>query len=116
MPDAKEEAKCGTRYKYIKRKCRCELCKEAIAVYNKERARRKREVPHFPLQPVIDRMTKHQRGLHETLIKTSSDKSLSVYRIDRLCCSLGFHPYEVYGDLWYEDIWNSEKEFRKPQR
>lgn len=112
MSETKQEPKCGTRYKHTKHGCNCALCLEAVERYNEERARKKKEMPRFALQPIVDRMTREQKESHSGLIKANAGKSLTIYKIDRLCCSLGFHPYEVYGDLWYEDIWNSDKRFR----
>jgi len=34
---------------------------------------------------------------------------IRLYRADKICIQYGYHPYEVYGDTWYEDIWNKEK-------
>ena len=35
---------------------------------------------------------------------------IKLYTADAICVTYGYHPYEIYGDAWYEDIWKKDME------
>lgn len=62
----------------------------------------------FPLQPLLDAAEITQGMLarrtntsgHEITI--AAQHGLTVTQADRLAIRCGFHPAEVYGDLWWQ--------------
>jgi Tat protein secretion system quality control protein TatD with DNase activity len=50
------------------------------------------------------------RSSRAALIKAQSGKTISLFQADRLCCSIGLHPWHVYGDLYFKDIWEKDEQ------
>jgi hypothetical protein len=37
------------------------------------------------------------------------ERGVTIGFADRFCIGIGKHPWEVYGDLWFQDLWDKEK-------
>lgn len=79
----------------------------------RETKREQRLNNRLPVQPLIDRYGEDFLKTHGKSVQTWLNTGLSPYIIDKLCCARGNHPYEVYGDAWFEPIWNQDKEKEK---
>lgn len=95
-------------YAYTALGCRCYVCKKAMA--RKNAARPQCATTYISVQPLIDRFG-------DTFVKRNPRNipkwlkiGISHRAADRICVEYGYHPYEVYGDLWFYDIW---EEMRK---
>ncbi len=95
-------------YAYNALGCRCEVCKKAMR--RKNAARPSRKSTYITVQPLIDKFgDKFTKQYPGSLVKWL-EGGITHRSIDRICVEYGYHPYEVYGDLWFEDIW---EEMRK---
>lgn len=87
--------------------CRCLPCKMAMTEDNKKRDRRSARLPVEPLARLTD---EHFKIKHQTIFDKSRTQGLTIYQADRLCCEAGLHPWLVYGDLWFKDIWEKDEQ------
>lgn len=55
-------------------------------------------------------MSVEQRQQHFAVIKSRKGQTVTVFQADRLCCRIGYHPYEVYGDLYFQDLWEKHEQ------
>lgn len=88
--------------------CRCDKCKATIKARNLKRGGRKR-VPKVPFDPIIEAMSLEMRGIHSNTVRANAGKEISIFMADRWCVKLGYHPWTIYGDLWFRDIWESNE-------
>jgi hypothetical protein len=86
--------------------CRCDLCKEVGSKYN---ATRYRPRPRLPLAPILACLDESKKTNKARLEKTYGETGVTIGWADRFCISMGKHPWEVYGDLWFQDLWDKEK-------
>ncbi len=86
--------------------CRCDLCKEVGSKYNATRYR-----PQFrlPIAPILECLDSSQNTKRVRLEQRYGERGVTIGFADRFCISMGKHPWEVYGDLWFQDLWDKEK-------
>lgn len=87
--------------------CRCEPCREAGKIDNKQR---RRGLPRLPVEPLARLTDSHFKDAHEHIFSSRRKKGLTIYQADRLCCKAGLHPWLVYGDLWFQDLWEKDEQ------
>lgn len=92
-------------YRYRKFGCRCDICKRCA----RDTRRETRLNNRLPVQPILDRFGDALRKTHNASIEGWLRDGINAYTVDKLCCSRGHHPYEVYGDAWFEPIWELDK-------
>lgn len=98
-------------FMYRNRGCRCNICKNAMRRVNGKRVRINKQIT---VQPLIDKFGEPFVKRFEGSVPKWLAEGISHRAIDRICVGYGYHPYEVYGDLWFEDIWKQmEKEKQK---
>lgn len=90
-------------YAYGALGCRCEVCKKAMR--RKNAARPSRKSTYITVQPLLDKFGDKFAKQHELSMPKWLEKGISHRAIDTICVKYGYHPYEIYGDLWFEDIW-----------
>lgn len=96
----------GTNTKYRNEGCRCSECKEAGRVSNA--GRKSRSAIRLPLEPLLPYMSQSFKTSNRVTIKDARTNGLTIYRADALCCKMGRHPWEIYGDLWFQDLWEDD--------
>jgi len=94
-------------YWYKRKKCRCDSCMNAIAVYNVKRKELKRararagKIDAEPLivflQDKVDTSTSLARKLRRWRYE-----GVDPYAADAVCCEFGYHPFEIFGDEWWK--------------
>lgn len=102
----------GTITGYTTHGCRCEPCAEAGARWREKRKARyaaKPKPPMLPVEPILAILDDYNRREITLVLKRSMARGISVYRADRICCKLGVHPWMVYGDLYFQDLWKQEE-------
>jgi hypothetical protein len=104
-------AACGTNTKYRNEGCRCAECKEAGRVSNA--GRKSRSAIRLPIEPLLPYMGRDLRNSYRDTIRKALVEGLTIYRADVLCCRIGRHPWEIYGDLWFQDLWEDDNEQAK---
>lgn len=87
--------------------CRCEPCQQGHRDYQYRQYHAK---PRLPFDPIVAFMSPEVRVARSKLIKAQTGKTISIFQADRLCCSLGFHPWQVYGDLYFQDLWEKNEQ------
>lgn len=93
--------------KYKKEKCRCDVCVDAYRVYSLEYNTKKRAArTHNKIDagPLID-LLYAQVETHSSLgrkLRRWRSQGVDIYTADRLCCEMGYHPFEVFGDAWWK--------------
>lgn len=90
---------------YRKRKCRCEICVAAHEETKKARrkyAERSFKIPAGPLVEFIRGLDERKGGMLDVRLKDWEKNGVDVFTADRNCCMRGYHPWEVYGDAWFE--------------
>jgi len=91
-------------YNSYKNGCRCDPCKEAYSTWKKAR------VVTLPFDQLLTVMTKEQKVSHANLIAAKTGGTISLFHADKLCCKFGYHPWQVYGDLYFRDIWEKDEQ------
>lgn len=86
--------------------CRCDICRKASS--DRKRFERNRDL--LPVQPMIDKYGEQFTKRFPNLIKRWQEEGIGLFVADRICVESGDHPYDVYGDRWYESVWNAMKE------
>jgi hypothetical protein len=91
--------------RYRKYGCRCDICRSAASALK----RLQRVQTTLPVQPLIDKFGDviHRR-FYRSLDKWHRE-GVNPYVADKICCSLGCHPAEVYGDDWFEPMWKKDR-------
>ena len=63
-----------------------------------------------PLQRAVDPIVNSYRSAARVLKMDRREfstfraaKTLSVYQIDEICCAMGVHPYDIYGEDWLKN-------------
>lgn len=88
---------------YQKYACRCETCVDAA---KQVRARHRPYSDNSKLrlsgQTFIDRLVKDERYYDRNMALRIIKEGLSVYAADRWAVKYGYHPYEIWGDAFYE--------------
>ncbi len=100
----------GTVTGYFTYRCRCGPCRAAgseyFAAYRAEHPRRVTRLPNLPLEPLEALL--HSRGMvwndvaGGTAVKEWRKNGIPALSADTVACRLGAHPFEVYGDLWWQ--------------
>jgi len=89
------------RSAYLKYKCRCDVCVEANKTYRLLYGR-----SEFSLDPevFIKRLADDNRitGLGSHNVAKWRKFGLDVFAGDRWAVKLGYHPYEIWGDAFYQ--------------
>ena len=95
-------------YRY--RRCRCEICNEAMAVV---RAKYRKKSDNYrkmmDATPLLEWLAVNGQ-LHQVDDSTRRHwamRGLTVYTIDKVCIRLGVHPAEVYGYRFYEGCFDN---------
>jgi hypothetical protein len=89
------------RSSYLKHKCRCEICVEDARRYRAEytppgiRLKSEPFVQRLILDGRLSAITSSQLGKWKRI-------GLDVYNADRWAVKLGYHPYEIWGDDFYQ--------------
>ena len=91
--------------RYRRLGCRCELCRAAL----RDAKRKRRQANLMPVQPLIDKFGDEFCRKHRDALKTWTVEGISLYVADRICCERGHHPYEIYGDEWFEKEWRKDE-------
>lgn len=98
----------GTLTGYTNKGCRCADCKAAGKQWRENR-RPKRVQRRLPVEPIIAMLDDSNRRDFMHGLKRFVDVGIPIFSADHWCCKLGYHPWMVYGDVWFEDIWEKEK-------
>ena len=87
--------------------CRCDPCREAGRIGNR---RRSRGLPRLPIEPLARLTDAHFKDAHQYVFRNAHTKGLTIYQADKLCCEAGLHPWLVYGDAWFQDLWEKNEQ------
>lgn len=93
---------------YTHNKCRCEVCDAAGAVWKAKRRKVKLPTRYLPVEPLLRFVDEEHRRAFGHVVKRCRDKGMSVYLADKWCVKLGVHPWVVYGDAFFADIWEMD--------
>lgn len=79
--------------------CRCDGCRE---IGSKSNMQRDRKIPRLPVHPMLNRFSSDDFSKkYQNSIDSWKTNGVNVFKIDEICCSMGMHPYDVYGDDWF---------------
>lgn len=87
-------------------KCRCPECVAGNAVFNE--ARRKNRELSFKIDPepliafLLSVATREQRPIYQAFSRWREAGGVDIFVADKHCVRNGVHPWEVYGDDWWE--------------
>jgi hypothetical protein len=95
----------GTVRAYRVHGCRCDECSQNHYFWAVGRGKIH---PRLPVEPIIGVMTDTQRHLHRAWILQRRKFGVRLHEADKMCVSLGMHPWTVYGDLWFSDTWGKD--------
>lgn len=96
----------GTLHAYISG-CRCDECKarksEYARLWRDQEGLRARCFDFAPLERIIlGRDLALNTVASGTSVKEWRLRGIPWDRADTLCCKLGMHPFDVYGEDWYD--------------
>lgn len=94
------------RSSYLKYKCRCDICCQSAKQYKRER-RIKLGCDikvRLDATPFINRLiTDGQLSIiPRGALRGWQANGMSVYTADKWCIKLGYHPFSVFGQAFYE--------------
>jgi hypothetical protein len=95
----------GTVRGYRVHGCRCAECSETHYFWAVNCGKIH---PRFPVDPIVEVMTETQRHVHRAWIRQRRKYGVRLHEADKMCVSLGLHPWTVYGDLWFSDTWGKD--------
>lgn len=79
--------------------CKCHDCKE---IGRKSNSERDRKIPRLPVEPLVSKFTDQDfLKKYGSSLKAWETSGVHVFKVDEICCSMGFHPYEIYGEDWF---------------
>lgn len=93
--------KCGTNNGY-QLGCRCEACVSAAAVV---RERHRASKVKLPVEPLLKLLSPQEVRSCQATLERYKQSGMTPYQADRICCKFGWHPWLVFGDLWFADLW-----------
>jgi hypothetical protein len=93
----------GTLTGYTTFKCKCDLCAAAGAQWRAKR--RKPKQPRLPVEPLYGLLHDGNRREMSHIFSRYLKNGIPLFRADYWCCRLGVHPYMVYGDAIWVDLW-----------
>ena len=105
------------RYKYVKDKCRCDVCVAGWKEFDRKRniqRRLKREREReskLDAAPLIA-LLYEQVDTHSSLgrkLRYWRRYGVDVYTADKFCCEMGYHPVEVFGDAWWKGAFDEQQ-------
>ena len=97
------------RQKYYRDKCRCDKCVRSWDNFNLKRNAKKKETRaaikarKLDAAPILALMYE-QVDKHSSLgrkMRYWRANGVDPYTADKVCCELGYHPFEVFGDAWW---------------
>lgn len=91
--------------RYRKKNCRCEVCVAANKEYQQRRRKYQDEPVFIDAEPLIKffiRIEEPMTGAMRKRITRWRRKGVDIYNVDKMCVSRGYHPFEIYGDLWWK--------------
>lgn len=95
-------------YGYQHHGCRCEICIEKMRAFRAKYRPPKSDNQNIRLSArvFVDRL---ERDGRLTAIPTSKihrwlKYDMDIYAADRQACKLGYHPYEIWGDAFYQGV------------
>ena len=101
----------GTITGYTTFGCRCDACANAGREWRHQRnlKRRKARPPMLPVEPLFGLLDDSNRRETMKFLRRYINHGIPIYRADFWCCKFGVHPYMVYGDLYFKDLWEGEE-------
>lgn len=93
---------------YMKYKCRCEICVESARDY---RANYMPPGIRLKSEPFVKRLTLDGRlsAITPSQIGKWRRIGLDIYSADKWAVKLGYHPYEIWGDDFYQGCEDNEQ-------
>jgi hypothetical protein len=85
--------------------CRCEPCKTVGKESNAKRKRRSTGQPTINVQPMKDNLPKVFLHDHRGPLVEWEKTGIPIFFADRICIKYGHHPWNIFGDEWYRDLW-----------
>jgi hypothetical protein len=97
----------GRYSSYTSGGCRCEPCKKAASDYKKKRTGDTVRLSFDPLYTMFSENSKFNE--YSSTFGSWTKYGIDPYRADKICCELGVHPYEVWGDAWFTPEWSRDE-------
>lgn len=101
----------GTISGYTSGGCRCEPCMEAGREWRRKRQAKivANRPPKLPVAPIYALLDDSNRRRYSSALNRYAKTGIPIYSADAWCCKLGVHPWMVYGDLYFQDLWEKEE-------
>lgn len=88
---------------YQNYKCRCDICAGAAkAIRARYRPVTDNVDLRLPGEPLIERLDRDERWYDRNVGARLLRNGLTVYAADRWAIRFGYHPYEIWGEAFYE--------------
>jgi hypothetical protein len=94
-------------YRY--RKCRCQVCKDAMTVQRKLYRKYKRRF-YISADPLIAKLQQIEKlsDIDSATIKSWRLKGINIYSADYWCLKYGYHPAQIFGQSFYKGCFDGE--------
>ena len=89
---------------YKRRGCRCAVCEAAYVKYNADRRKYRHKAPRIKADLLVAFITEndsHVGGTSKAMMERWLRDGVDLYVADAACVKRGVHPYEVFGDAWW---------------
>ena len=108
--DLRPGVKHGTITGYTNGGCRCVECAAMGAAWRAKRREREKKppVPRLPVEPLLPYFADHESRKVRHYLYRYQATGVTVFKVDELCCRLGLHPWMIYGDTFFQDVWEGE--------
>lgn len=99
----------GTITGYTRHACRCEHCAQAGRDWREKRKARRNAIPRLPVEMIYPHVKGADRRRQMAALQRYAKQGIPIYKADIWCCRLGLHPWFVFGDLYFQDLWEAEQ-------
>ncbi len=99
----------GTITGYTTFKCKCELCAAAGAAWRAKRRKHHLPMRYLPIEPLLPYVDDHHHRAFSEVVRRCRKDGMNIYTADRWCITFGVHPWVVYGDAFFSDVWEGEQ-------
>lgn len=98
----------GTYSAYTTGKCRCDECKRAAREYKRSKYG---DIIRLESEPMFSHFNGNDifSSKYSAFFPSWKRYGIDPYKADSVCCDMGIHPFEIWGDEWFATEWRKDE-------
>lgn len=98
----------GTYSAYTSGGCRCDDCRQAARDHKR---RKYGDTVRLPWEPMFEKFSEFEAFSlrYSAFFPSWKRYGIDPYKADTVCCDMGVHPYEIWGDEWFVTEWRKDE-------